>query len=87
MQLSIEIPDDLFLSINEDENSLASLAKQKLTLELYKKHKISLSQGAELLDMDIYTFMQLLNKNEIPVMDDYDIESELNEPIKKFGGI
>jgi len=87
MQLSIEIPDDLFLSINEDENSLASLAKHKLTLELYKKHKISLSQGAELLDMDIYTFMQLLNKNEIPVMDDYDIKSELNEPIKKFGGI
>ena len=77
MQLSIEIPDDLFLSINEDENSLASLAKQKLTLKLYKKHKISLSQGAELLDMDIYTFMQLLSKNKIPVIDDYDIEIKL----------
>jgi len=77
MQLAIEIPDELFLSINESKQNLVQLAKQKLALELYKSHKISISQGAKFLDMDIYSFMKLLNKNHIPAIDDYDIEAEL----------
>lgn len=52
--------------------------KMKLALELYKSHKISISQGAKFLDMDIYSFMKLLNENQIPAIDDYDIEAELN---------
>ena len=77
MQLAIEIPDELFLSINESKQNLVQLAKQKLALELYKSHKISISQGAKFLDMDIYAFMKLLNKYQIPAIDDYDIEAEL----------
>lgn len=77
MQLSIEIPDELFLSINESKHNLVELAKQKLALELCKSHKISISQGAKFLDMDIYSFMKLLNKHQIPALDDYDIETEL----------
>ena len=78
MQLSIEIPDDLFLSINESKQNLIQIAKQKLALELYKNHKISISQGAKFLEMDIYSFIKLLNKHKIPAIDDYDIEAELN---------
>ena len=78
MQLSIEIPDELFLSINESKQNLVQLAKQKLALELYKNHKISISQGAKFLDMDIYAFMKLLYQYQIPAIDDYDIEAELN---------
>lgn len=77
MQLVIEIPDELFLSINEGKQNLVEIAKQKLALELYKNHKIYISQGAEFLDMDIYSFMKLLNKHQIPAIDDYDIEAEL----------
>ena len=77
MQLAIEIPDELFLSINESKQNLVQLTKQKLALELCKSHKISISQGAKFLDMDIYTFMKLLNHNHIPAIDDYDIEAEL----------
>ena len=77
MQLAINIPDDLFLSINESSQNLVNIAKQKLTLELYKNHKISIAQGAKFLEMDIYTFMKLLNKHQIPAIDDYDIEAEL----------
>ncbi len=77
MQLDIDIPDELFLSINESKQSLAMLAKQKLALELYKTHKISMSQGAKLLNKDIYSFMKFLNEYQIPAIDDYDIEAEL----------
>lgn len=78
MQLAIEIPDELFLSINESKQNIVVMAKQKLALEFYKSHKISISQGAKFLDMDIYSFMKLLNEYKIPVIDDYDIEAELN---------
>jgi len=78
MQLAIEIPDELFLSINESKQNLIQMAKKKLALELYKNHKISISQGAKFLEMDIYSFMKLLNKYQIPAIDDYDIEAELN---------
>jgi len=78
MQLAIEIPDELFLSINESKYNLIKMAKQKLALELYKSHKISISQGAKFLEMDIYSFMKLLNEYQIPAIDDYDIEAELN---------
>lgn len=78
MQLAIEIPDELFLSINESKENLIKMAKQKLALELYKNHKISISQGAKFSDMNIYAFMKLLNEYQIPAIDDYDIEAELN---------
>ena len=78
MQLAINIPDELFLSINETSQNLVNIAKQKLTLELYKNHKISIGQGAKFLEMDIYSFMKLLNEHQIPAIDDYDIEAELS---------
>jgi len=78
MQLSIDIPDELFLSINETQTSLVQMVKQKLALELYKNHKISISQGAKFTEMDIYSFMQLLNQYKIPAIDDYDIGAELD---------
>jgi len=69
MQLAINIPDDLFFSINESSQNLVNIAKQKLTLELYKNHKISIAQGAKFLEMDIYAFMKLLNKHKIPAIE------------------
>ncbi len=78
MQLAIDIPDELFLSINESKQNLIQIAKQKLALELYENHKISISQGAIFLDMDIYSFMKFLSHHKIPVIDNYDIEAELN---------
>jgi predicted HTH domain antitoxin len=78
MQLAIDIPDELFLSVNESKQNLIQIIKQKLALELYENHKISISQGATFLDMDIYSFMKFLSNHKIPVIDDYDIEAELN---------
>jgi len=77
MQLSINIPDNIFFGINETEHSLTQILKQKLAMELYKSHQISITQGAKLVSMDIYEFMKLLSKHQIPVIDDYDIEDEV----------
>jgi predicted HTH domain antitoxin len=77
MQLTFNIPDNIFFGINETEQSLTQMLKEKLALELYKSHQISLSQGAKIVSMDIYEFMDLVSKNGIPVIDDYDIEDEV----------
>ncbi len=78
MNLAINIPDNIFYGINETEQSLTKLLKEKLALELYRSHQVSLTQGAKIVSMDIYEFMTFVSKNGIPVIDDYDIENEVN---------
>ncbi len=77
MNLAISIPDNIFFGINQTKESLTKILKEKLALELYKTHQISLSQGAKIVSMDIYEFMIFVSKNKIPVIDDYDIEDEV----------
>ena len=77
MNLAINIPDNIFFGINETEQSLTTLLKEKLALELYKSHQISLTQGAKMLSMDIYDFMGFVSKQGVPVIDDYDIVDEV----------
>jgi len=79
MNLAINIPDNIFFGINETEQSLTQLLKEKLALELYGSHQISLTQGAKMLAMDIYEFMNFVSKEGIPVIDDYDIADEVAE--------
>lgn len=78
MNLAINIPDNIFFGINETEQSLTQLLKEKLALELYQSAQISLSQGAKMLSMDIYEFMAFISKHNIPIIDDYDIADEVN---------
>ena len=78
MHLTIDVPDNIFFSINETEQSLTQLLKQKLAMELYKSHQVSLSQASSIATMDLYSFMELLSQNHIPVIDDYDIEEEIS---------
>jgi len=77
MNLAINIPDNIFFGINATEQNLTQLLKEKLALELYSSHQISLTQGAKILSMDIYEFMSFVGKNGIPVIDDYDIADEV----------
>jgi len=78
MNLAIEIPDNIFFGLNQTQQSLTELLKEKLALELYKSHQISISQGAKMLSIDIYEFMHLASKNNIAVIDDYDILDEVS---------
>jgi len=77
MNLAINIPDNIFFGINETEQSLTQFLKEKLALELYKSHQISLTQGSKMLSMDIYEFMNFVSKHNIPIIDDYDIADEV----------
>ena len=77
MNLAVNIPDNIFFGINETEQSLTQMLKEKLALELYKSNQISITQGAKILSIDIYEFINFVSKNGIPVIDDYNIEDEM----------
>ena len=77
MELSINLPDNIFFGINQTEQSLTMMLKEKLALELYKSAQISLTQGAKIVSMDIFDFMALLKKNNIETITDYDIVDEV----------
>ncbi len=78
MNLAIDIPDNIFFGINQSKQSLVELLKEKLALELYSSHQISISQGAKMLSIDIYSFMILVSKNNIAIINDYDILDEVS---------
>jgi len=78
MNLAIEIPDNIFFGINQSKQSLVQLLKEKLALELYDSHQISMTQGAKMLSMDIYDFMAFLSENNITIIDNYDILDEVS---------
>ncbi len=50
MQLSINIPDNIFFGINETEKSLTQILKQKLAIELYKSHQIPVIDDYDIED-------------------------------------
>ena len=84
MKISIDLPDNIFFGINQNEQTLAQMLKEKLAIELYKSAQISLTQGAKIVSMDIYEFMTLLSKNGIEVIEDYDIEEEVANAKRLF---
>jgi predicted HTH domain antitoxin len=78
--LQIEIPDHLFLAINETEDSLKNELKYEFAKLLFNKGKLTLEQSSEFTSLDIKTLMQKLSRDGIPVInyDSDDLESEVS---------
>jgi predicted HTH domain antitoxin len=53
------------------------LLRQELALWLYAKGKISMGRAMKLAEMNRFDFMQLMNKNNVPV--NYSIEDLTND--------
>ena len=78
--LQIEIPDHLFLAINETEDSLKNDLKFEFAKHLFTKGRFTLTQAAEFSSLDLKTFMQKISQDGIPVIDydSDDLDSELS---------
>jgi predicted HTH domain antitoxin len=77
--LAIPIPENFLEAANMDKNAMIEIIRCDLALRLFRERKISLEQGAELCDMNIYEFLDILAAAEIPVIN-YPAE-ELEEEI------
>ncbi len=65
--LSIQIPEEILLSLNETEQGMAAYTKKILAMDLYEKHQISLGHGAQLAGMTEEDFIYELGKAGISI--------------------
>ena len=77
--ITLEIPKDIIISLNEDCKQISYEMKLYYALLLFKEHKLTIGQAAKLSDCSIYDFMIEAGKHNIPVIDynEEDLEKEL----------
>ena len=69
MQLTINIPDSVPLTLNKDSSELSQIVKINTALLLFKDGKFSIEQASNFADLSINRFMQECKKNKIAVID------------------
>jgi len=78
--ISIDLPSDILIALNETEAELKKRIKTSLAMRLYKLQKLTIGKAAQLSGPSRFEFETLLSENEIPisnltisdVMDDYE---------------
>lgn len=78
--LKLEIPSDIILSLNENEQQFLKQMKLYTALFLFLEQKLSIGKAAQLSGMDIYNFMMEAGKHNVPVInyDTHDLRQELD---------
>lgn len=79
MQLTMNIPDSIPMTLNIDLQELTQTMKLSTALMLFKKSKLSIEQASHLANLSIYNFMKECHKNQIPVIsyEEGELEDEL----------
>jgi predicted HTH domain antitoxin len=65
--ISIDIPSDIFLALNENENELKNDIKISLAIRLYQQEKLTIGKAAQLCGLSRYNFETLLSENGISI--------------------
>ena len=80
MQLILNIPDFVPLTLNKDMQELKETIKLNTALMLFKSHKFSIEQASHFANLSLYSFMEECTRNHIPVIS-YE-KSELEDELK-----
>ncbi len=65
--ISIDIPSDILLALNENENELKNDIKISLAIRLYQQEKLTIGKAAQLCGLSRYEFETLLSENGISI--------------------
>ena len=65
--LSISYPDELLLSLKENESSFNKLAREALFVKLYEMGKISSGTATRILNMSRLRFLDLLSEYNVTI--------------------
>lgn len=80
--ITIDIPSDIFLALNENEKELKSNIKVSLAIRLYQLQKLTIGKAAQLAGMSRLNFENFLSDNKISIST-LDIE-DINNDMKKL---
>ncbi len=65
--ISIDIPADIFLALNETENELKQRIMVELAIRLYKLKKLTIGKAAQISGLSRLQFETILSENEVPI--------------------
>lgn len=65
--ISVDLPSDILLALNESENDLKKDIKFSLAIQFYQKQKLTIGKAAQLAGLSRYDFETLLAENNIPI--------------------
>jgi len=77
--LTVDIPSDLFIALNENENELTEWLKISTAIHFYQQLKLTIGKAAQLANLNRYEFENILVKYNIPIsnLDYSDFENDL----------
>jgi predicted HTH domain antitoxin len=67
--ISIDVPNDVFLALNETETELKQRVRITLAVQLYKLQKLTIGKAAQLAGLSRLRFENLLSDNAIAISD------------------
>lgn len=79
--ISIDLPADILLTLNETENELKKDIKHSLAVQLYIKGKLTIGKAAQLAELSKYDFECLLSESNIPISN-LDLDDVINDSTK-----
>ena len=65
--ITIDLPSDILLALNETESELKQRIKILLAMRLYRLQKLTNGKAAQLSGLSRLDFETLLTENEIPI--------------------
>lgn len=65
--ISIDLPSDILLTLNESEQELKSRIKLYLAIQLYVQQKVTIGKAAQIAEMSRFQFECALSDNKIPI--------------------
>ena len=65
--ISVHLPSDILLTINESEQELEQRIKLALAVQLYSQEKVTIGKAAQIADLSRLAFETLLSANRIPI--------------------
>lgn len=77
--LSLNIPEEVLLTLHEDKNEFKIYAARTIALDLYKNKKVSLGYCANIAEMTKEDFIHFLGENGVSIFSFTDEEEFLEE--------
>lgn len=65
--ISLELPSDILLTLNESENELKKNIRISFAIRLYSQQKLTIGKAAQVAGLSRIDFETLLSENNIPV--------------------
>jgi predicted HTH domain antitoxin len=83
-QVVIPISERLLTSLNMETSEIALSMRKEFALKSFRDGKLTLVQGANFCEMNIYDFISYVSQAGIPIMD-YSIE-EIDKELVQLNG-